>query len=129
MLMDLIDRQYLKTPFYGSRRMTAFLKQSGHLVNRKRVQRLMRTMGMEAIYPKPKTSNTNKEHFKYPYLLKNVEISSPNHVRSSDIAYLRLECGFIYLTAIIDWFSRYVCLGNSAIHWTLGFVLKHSKKP
>ena len=107
-LTDLIDRQYLKTPFYGSRRMAAFLKQSGYRVNRKRVQRLMRIMGMEAIYPKPKTSNANKEHFNYPYLLKNVEISSPNHVWSSDITYLRPECGFICLTAIIDWFSRYV---------------------
>lgn len=88
--------------------MTAVLNQSGFQVNRKRVRRLTRLMGIEAIYPKPKTSNSNKEHYKYPYLLKGLAISFPNHVWSSDITYLRLERGFIYLTAIIDWYSRYV---------------------
>ena len=116
--MDLIDQQYLKTPFYGSRRMTALLNKSGYHVNRKRVQRLMRIMGIEAIYPKPKTTHSKKEHFKYPYLLKGLEITFPNHVWSSDITYVRLERGFIYLTAIIDWYSRYV------LSWSLSNTLE-----
>ncbi|MBK8200966.1 MAG: IS3 family transposase [Bdellovibrionales bacterium] len=106
--MRLIDRQYLRTPFYGSRNMTTWLRQEGYEVNRKRVQRLMRLMGMEAIYPKPRTSEAIKEHKKYPYLLRDLEIIRPNQVWSTDITYLPVKNGFMYLVAVIDWFSRYV---------------------
>ncbi|MHB8368338.1 MAG: IS3 family transposase [Leptospirales bacterium] len=107
-LMRLIDEQYTKRPVYGYRRMTIWLRREGNAVNPKRVQRLMRLMGLEAIYPKPSLSKRNKEHQIYPYLLRNVAIERPNHVFSTDITYIRMQKGFIYLTAIIDWYSRYV---------------------
>ena len=107
-LMRLIDEQYTKRPVYGYRRMTIWLRREGNAVNPKRVQRLMRLMGLEAIYPKPSLSKRNKEHQIYPYLLRNVAIKRPNHVFSTDITYIRMKKGFIYLTAIIDWYSRYV---------------------
>lgn len=107
-LMRLIDEQYTRTPVYGYRRMTAWLRTQGHAVNPKRVLRLMRLMGLEAIYPKPALSKRNKEHEIYPYLLENVTIVRPNQVFSTDITYIRLQKGFVYLTAIIDWYSRYV---------------------
>jgi putative transposase len=106
-LMRRIDEQYLRTPFYGSRRMTAWLRREGQGVNRKRVQRLMRVMGLEAIYPKPRTTVTVICH-KYPYLLRNLEITRPDHVWSADITYVPLRSGYMYLTAILDWYSRYV---------------------
>jgi putative transposase len=106
--MKLIDRQYLKTPFYGSRRMTDFLKDLGHMVNRKHVQRLMRLMSIEAMYPKPNTSKPNKEHKVYPYLLKNLKIDRPNQAWAVDITYIPMKKGFQYLVAIIDWYSRYI---------------------
>jgi len=106
--MKLIDRQYLKTPFFGSRRMTDFLKDLGHIVNRKHVQRLMRLMGIEAMYPKPNTSKPNKEHKVYPYLLKNLKIDRPNQAWAVDITYIPMKKGFQYLVAIIDWCSRYI---------------------
>lgn len=106
--MNLIDEQFTRTPFYGTRRMTVWLQNQGFEVNRKRVMRLMNLMGLEAIYPKPRLSLGNKEHRKYPYLLKGVKISEPNHVWSTDITYIRLRQGFVYLVAILDWFSRYV---------------------
>ena len=106
--MRLIDEQYLKTPFYGSRRMTAWLVREGYTVNRKRIQRLMRLMGLEGIGPKPGTSLRNREHKVYPYLLKGVEITRPNQVWSTDITYCPMPEGFMYLVAIIDWYSRYV---------------------
>jgi len=106
--MKLIDRQYLKTPFFGSRRMTDVLKDLGHLVNRKHIQRLMRFMGIEALYPKLNTSKPNKEHKVYPYLLKNVKIDRPNQAWAIDITYIPMKKGFQYLVAIIDWFSRYI---------------------
>ena len=108
LLMELIDHQYMKTPFYGSRRMKVVLCQMGYLVNRKRVQRLMRQMGIQAIYPKPKLSKGDKNHKIYPYLLRNVSINRVNQVWSADITYIPLRYGFMYLVAIIDWFSRYV---------------------
>jgi putative transposase len=108
MYMRLIDEQYMRTPFWGSRNMTWWLNDKGHDVNRKRVQRLMRLMGLEAIYPKPKTSEAAKEHRKYPYLLRGVEIVRPNQVWSTDITYLPLPKGFMYLVAVMDWYSRYV---------------------
>ena len=106
--MRLIDEQYTERPVYGYRRMTIWLRREGNAVNFKRVQRLMRLMGLEAIYPKPSLSKRNKEHQIYPYLLRNVAIERPNHVFSTDITYIRMQKGFIYLTAIIDWYSRYV---------------------
>lgn len=116
LLMALIDRQYMKTPFYGSRRMTTLLQQKGYVVNRKRVQRLMRQMGIQAIYPKPKLSKSDKSHKIYPYLLRNVSINRVNQVWCADITYIPLYYGFMYLVAIMDWFSRYVlswCLSNT----------------
>ena len=107
-LMDLIDRQHTKTPFYGSRRLTAFLNSHGHGVNRKRVQCLMRIMRIETIYPKLKTTRGNEEHKIYPYLLKGLVIDKPDQVWSTDITYIRIGNGFLYLTAIMDWYSRYV---------------------
>jgi len=107
-LMRLIDEQYLQTPFYGSRKMTAHLCRQGHRVNRKRVQRLMRLMGMEAIYPKPHTTTLSPEHRVYPYLLRQLEVVRPNQVWCADITYLPLLTGFVYLVAIMDWYSRYV---------------------
>lgn len=107
-LMDLLDRQYLATPFYGSRKMTAYLWGLGHPVSRKRVQRMMRLMGLEAIYPKPNLSKRRHAHKIYPYLLKGVIIDRPNFVWSTDITYIRLPSGFLYLAAVMDWFSRYV---------------------
>jgi putative transposase len=108
MYMRLIDEQYMRTPFWGSRNMTWWLNEKGHDVNRKRVQRLMRLMGLEAIYPKPRTSEAAKEHRKYPYLLSGVEIVRPNQVWSTDITYLPMPKGFMYLVAVMDWYSRYV---------------------
>jgi putative transposase len=107
-LMRLIDEQYLRTPFYGSRNMTFWLTQQGYAVNRKRVQRLMRTMGLEAIYPRPSTTRRNLEHRIYPYLLRDVAILRPNQVWSTDITYIPLARGYGYLTAVLDWYSRYV---------------------
>ena len=107
-LMNLIDEEYTAHPFYGSRRMVAWLSTQGHIVNRKRVRRLMQLMGLEAIYPKPNLSRADSEHKKYPYLLNGVAICSPGHVWSTDITYIRLFDGFAYCTAVIDWYSRYV---------------------
>ena len=107
-LMGLIDAQYLKTPFYGWPKMTACLQRQGFAVNHKRVQRLMQLMGLQAIYPKPKTSVPGQGHKIYPYLLRGMEITQPNQVWSADITYLPLPHGFMYLVAVIDWFSRYV---------------------
>ena len=107
-IMRLLDAEYTRHPFYGSRRMAAWLGTQGYSVNRKRAQRLMRLMGLEAIYPKPRLSVASKEHEKYPYLLTNVNIVRPNQVWSTDITYIRLREGFIYLVAVIDWYSRYV---------------------
>ena len=107
-LMVLMDRQYLKTPFYGSRRMKAWLRGQGHQVNRKRVRRLMRLMGLEAIYRHPNTSKPTPGHRVYPYLLKEVKIDRVNQVWSADITYIPMARGFLYLVAIMDWHSRYV---------------------
>ncbi len=107
-LMRLLDEQYTRTPFYGIRRMTAWLRQQGHEVNEKRVKRLLRLMGLEAIYAKPRLSANPGEHRVYPYLLRGVRVVRPNQVWSTDITYIRLVRGFIYLAAVIDWYSRYV---------------------
>jgi len=107
-LMRRIDEQYLACPFYGSRRMTAWLVGQGESVNRKRVQRLMRLMGLEAVYPKPRLSVAGRGHRIYPYLLRGLSIERPNQVWSADITYVPLHQGFMYLAATIDWYSRYV---------------------
>jgi putative transposase len=106
--MDLIDQQYLSTPFYGSRRMKVWLWGQGYLVNRKRVQRLMRTMGLQAIYRKPRTSRPGPGHKVYPYLLGSMKITRPNQVWAADITYMPMAKGFLYLVAIMDWYSRHV---------------------
>jgi putative transposase len=116
-LMGLMDEQYLKTPFYGWRRMTVFLRKQGHQVNGKRVRRLMRKMGLQAIYPRSRPKPDGQEHRIYPYLLRNVAIVRPGQVWSADITYIRMHQGFMYLVAIIDWFSRYV------ITWQLSNTL------
>ena len=107
-LMRLIDEQYLATPFYGSRRMTAWLTRRGESTNRKRVQRLMRIMGLEAIHPGPRTTNRNPDHEIHPYLLRGVTIDRRDQVWSTDVTYLPLEGGFMFLAAVIDWHSRFV---------------------
>ena len=107
-LRHLIDEEYTRHPFYGSRKMVVFLKTAGHTVNRKRVQRLMREMGLVAMAPGPNTSRAHPEHKVYPYLLRGVPVVRPNQVWSTDITYIRLARGFVYLVAIIDWYSRRV---------------------
>jgi putative transposase len=107
-LMNLIDMRFTLMPFYGVPRMTAYLKRQGEPVGDKRVRRLMRQMGLYAIYPKPKTSQPHPEHKIFPYLLRGVEVIRPNQVWAADITYIRLQHGFAYLVAIMDWFSRYV---------------------
>lgn len=107
-LMNLIDQQFMKTPFYGSPRMTWMLRKMGHLVNHKRVERLMRMMGISAIYPKPRTSAPNPENKIYPYLLRDMKVTYPNKVWCADITYIRMVRGFMYLFAVLDWYSRYV---------------------
>jgi putative transposase len=106
--MRLLDKQYTDTPYYGIRRMTAWLRSQGYAVNHKRVARLLRTMGLETIYPKPRLSNPHPAHRVYPYLLHGVPITRVNQVWSTDITYIRLQGGFMYLVAVMDWFSRYV---------------------
>jgi putative transposase len=117
-LMRLIDQQYLKTPFYGSRRMTASLERSGEAVNRKRVQRLMALMGLEALFPRPRTTTANPDARVYPYLLRDRALTRVNEVWSSDITYVPMRHGFMYLTAVIDWYSRYV------LSWQLSNTLE-----
>ena len=107
-LLRLLDEQYTRTPFYGVPRMTAWLGTQGELVNEKRVRRLLRVLGLQALYPKPRLSAAAPGHKIYPYLLRNVAITRVNQVWSTDITYIRLRQGFIYLVAVIDWFSRYV---------------------
>ena len=107
-LMRRLDEQYTACPFYGSRRMTAWLLARGEAVNRKRVRRLLRLMGLETLYPKPRLSAAGRGHRIYPYLLRGVSIERPDQVWSTDITYVPLKAGFMYLAAVIDWYSRYV---------------------
>jgi putative transposase len=107
-LMRLIDEQYLRTPFYGSRRMAEHLKRTGEAVNRKRVRRLMALMGLEALHPRPRTTTAVAAGKAYPYLLRDRVLTRADEVWSSDITYVPMRHGFMYLTAVIDWFSRYV---------------------
>ena len=119
-LMRLLDEQYTRTPFYGSRRMVIALGGQGGNVNRKRVQRLMQKMGIEAIYPRPRLSDPAPGHRVYPYRLRGLAITRPNQVWSTDITYIRLRSGFVYLVAILDWFSRYV------VEWEISITLDTS---
>lgn len=123
-LMQMIDQQFTETPFYGIRRMTAWLKTQGEPVNHKRVARLMRKMGLEAIYPKPNLSSPGDNNRHYPYLLRDLVITAPNQVWSTDITYIRLSQGFIYLVAVIDWFSRYVLSWQISNTMDVGFCLE-----
>jgi putative transposase len=106
LLLQLLDEEYTRHPFYGSRRMTKYLCDCGYVVNRKRVQRLMQTLGLVGMAPGPNTSKPHPQHKIYPYLLRGVDIIRPNQVWSTDITYIRLPRGFVYLVAIIDWYSR-----------------------
>lgn len=108
LLLGLIDEQYTRRPFYGSRKMVSFLKTRGHWINRKRVQRLMRILGLAGMAPGPNTSRPHPQHKVYPYLLRGVVVTKPNQVWSTDITYIRLAHGFVYLVAVIDWYSRRV---------------------
>jgi putative transposase len=107
LLMRLIDEQYTRTPFYGRYKMAAHLRARAH-VNHKRVGRLMRKMGLQAVYPRPRTSIPDQQHKKYPYLLRGLDINQPNQVWAADITYVPMPLGFMYLVAIMDWFSRFV---------------------
>jgi putative transposase len=123
-LMRRIDEEYLRHPFYGSRQMSAWLRSQGEAANRKRVRRLMRLMGLEAIYPKPRTTQRNPEHRVYPYLLRDVEITRPDHVWSTDITYVPLRGGYLYLAAIMDWYSRCVLSWRLSNTLDVGFCLE-----
>jgi putative transposase len=107
-LMRLIDEEYTKHPFYGSRQLRNYLRRQGNQVNRKRIQRLMRLMGIQSVAPKPNTSKKGKAHKIYPYLLSNLLIDKPNQVFCTDITYIRMHGGFVYLVAVMDWYSRKV---------------------
>jgi len=107
-LMRLIDEEYMRHPFYGTRKMCSYLRRQGYKVNRKRIQRLMRKMGIASIAPKPNTSMPRKGHKLYPYLLRGMDIYRPSQVWCSDITYIHLSGGFVYLTAVMDCYSRYV---------------------
>ena len=124
LLMRRIDEQYLITPFYGSRRMVAVLRRDGWTVNRKRVRRLMRLMGCDAIYQKPNTSRPHPEHKVYPYLLRSLLIERPNQVWCADITYIPLAKGFVYLVAVMDWFSRRVLAWRLSIGMETGFCVE-----
>lgn len=122
-LMRLLDEQYTRTPFYGIRRMTAWLRQQGYAVNHKRVARLLRLMGLEAIYPKPRLSVPGMQEDRFPYLLRGLTITRVNQVWSTDITYLRMQRGFLYLVAILDWYSRYVLAWEVSNTLETGFCL------
>ena len=123
-LMKMIDRQYLATPFYGSRKMVAWLKGQGKWVNRKRIRRLMRVMGLKAIYRRPRTSQPAPGHKVYPYLLRGMKITRPNQVWVADITYIPMARGFLYLVAIIDWYSRYVLSWRLSNTLDAGFCIE-----
>jgi putative transposase len=123
-LMRRIDELYLATPFYGSRRMVAVLRRDGWSVNRKRVRRLMRVMRIEAIYQKPNTSRRHPDHVVYPYLLRGLVIDGPNQVWCADITYIPMAKGFVYLVAIMDWFSRRVLAWRLSTGMDTGFCVE-----
>ena len=124
MLMRLMDEQYTRRPIYGSRRLAAWLRGQGHGVNRKRVARLMEVMGIQAIYPKPRLSQPGEGHKIYPYLLEGVEVTRVNQVWSTDITYIRMDGGFVYLVAVMDWFSRFVLSWALSVTMEVGFCME-----
>ena len=123
-LMRLLDEQFTKTPFYGSRKMVEWLRTRGFEVNRKRVSRLMDVIGIEAVYPKPRLSQPGDGHRIYPYLLRGVEVQRVNQVWSTDITYIRMAHGFVYLVAVMDWFSRYVISWSLWLTMEIGFCVE-----
>jgi putative transposase len=123
-VMRRIDELYLAAPFYGSRRMVAVLRRDGWSVNRKRVRRLMRIMGLEAIYQKPNTSRSHPQHKVYPYLLRGLAIERPNQVWCADITYIPMARGFVYLVAVMDWFSRRVLTWRVSIGMETAFCVE-----
>jgi len=127
-LMKLIDRQYLETPFYGSRKMTEELRRAGYQVNRKRTRRLMQIMGLRAIYRRPRTSHPGKGNKIYPYLLKDMKIERPNQAWAADITYIPMEKGFLYLVAIIDLYSRYILSWRLSNSMETGFCMEALKE-
>jgi len=118
LLMRLLDEQYTRAPFYGSRKMTEWLATQGHEVNRKRVSRLMELLGVQAVYPKPRLSRPEEGHRIYPYLLRGIRVERVNQVWSTDITYIRMAQGFVYLVAVMDWFSRFV------LSWSLSLTME-----
>jgi putative transposase len=127
-LMKRMDRQYLAAPFYGSRRMVIWLRWQGHRVSRKRIQRLMRTMGLTTIYRRPKTSKPAPGHKVYPYLLLGMKITQANQVWAADITYIPMARGFLYLVAIMDWYSRYVLSWRLSNTLNAGFCVEALKE-
>jgi putative transposase len=121
--MRLLDEQHLRTPFFGSRELTQWLRSQGYAVNRKRIRRLMRVMRLEAIYPKPSTSRRHPDHKIYPYLLRDLSITKADQVWATDITYVPMQRGFMYLVAIMDWFSRYVISWRISNTMDVGFCL------
>lgn len=126
--MQLIDQQYMQCPFFGSRRMALWLQRQGYQVNRKRVQRLMRLMGLKAVHPRRKGKHQHPEHNVYPYLLRGLPIIWPDQVWCSDITYIPLRKGFMYLVAIMDWFSRYVLAWQLSNTLTPDFCIEALEK-
>jgi putative transposase len=124
LLMRLIDEEYTRHPFFGSRRIEAWLRERGSQVNRKRVSRLMQVMGIEAVYPKPKLSQPGEGHKIYPYLLKGVAVTRVHQVWSTDITYIRMATGFVYLVAVMDWFSRFVLSWALSLTMALDFCVE-----
>lgn len=127
-LMSLIDGQFTRTPFYGVLKMTCWFRRRGQPINPKRVRRLMRCMGLEAIYPRKRLSKFCPEHRKYPYLLRGLKIGCPDQVWCADITYIRMYHGFIYLVAIMDWFSRYVLAWELSITLGTAFCVQALEK-
>ena len=125
--MKMIDRQYLTTPYFGARKMTVWLKGKGYIVNRKRVRRLMSLIGLKAIYRHPRTSKPAPGHKVYPYLLGGVAVTRPNQVWAADITYIPMAKGFLYLVAIIDWYSRYVLSWRLSNSLEAGFCVEALK--
>jgi putative transposase len=128
LLMRWLDEQYTRTPFYGSRRMTEWLATVGYAVNRKRVSRLMERMGIEAVYAKPKLSQPGEGHRIYPYLLRGATVDRVNQVWSTDITYIRMARGFLYLVAVMDWFSRFVLSWSLSLTMEVGFCVEALKR-
>lgn len=133
-LMRGIDEMHMQRPFYGSRRIRDWLQDEGHDINRKRVQRLMRQMGIMALYPKANTSRPGKGHKIYPYLLRDLTIDRPNQVWATDISYIPMAKGFVYVVAIMDWYSRKVLAwrgsgGSHQLLWCTGDVQHRSRCP